>query len=141
MAMNRSPGVTARESIDTRPIAAAASPCLMEPPAAVATSAALKGNHSTSLRHPAAGATPLQRRPRYLDVVERQHPIANHLILFVSLAGNQHEVARLRLPHGALDRVLAVHQCDAAHLPLSRLRPRRSDTLGGHNATLDLFDD
>ena len=42
-----------------------------------------------------AGAAPRQRRSRDVDVVERQHPVADHLVLLVPLAGDQHEVARL----------------------------------------------
>ena len=44
------------------------------------------------------------RVARHFDVIERQRPIANHLILFVALAGDDHEVAWLGCANRVLDR-------------------------------------
>src|SRR6185436_4513511 len=108
MATKKSPSPTVRESIDTASIACAASPRISRPPVAATMSPAVSGSRSTSLRRPRAGPPPGERRARHLDVVERQHALADDLVFLVPLAGNQHEIARSRVANGALDRGLAI---------------------------------
>ena len=98
IATNRSPAASVRESIDDpldrrRPVARAPP----RPPVAAAISAAVSASGSTryDTREPAAAAR--QRGARHLDVVERQRPIADDLVLLVPLAGDEHEIAGPRL--------------------------------------------
>jgi hypothetical protein len=55
-----------------------------------------------------AGAPPHERRPRDIHVVERQDAVANRLRSLVTLARNEHEIARPRVAHRALDRLRAI---------------------------------
>ena len=97
MATNRSPGCTDRVSIDHR--STRWSPARREttrPPVAAAISAARQRNRlATGPRHPRAAAPARQRGARDLDVVERQRPVADDLVLLVPLAGDEHRSPRL----------------------------------------------
>src|SRR6476469_8974614 len=74
-----------------------------------------------------------QRCPCDLDVVESERFGAYHLVLLVSLAGNQHEIAGQSGLNGFIDRLLAIND---GKDPLSGAATRI-----WRDATLDLFDD
>src|SRR6185436_16497482 len=97
-ATNRSPAAIDRVSIDHRSTLWSGRPDTTRPPVAAAISAALSAIASvTALRHSRAAAAAPQRGARDLDVVERQRPIADHLVFLVSLAGDQDQIAAARL--------------------------------------------
>ena len=119
IATKKSPGASVRESIETRPIGVAASPETSRPAAAVARIPAVSdtGGHC---RHETREPRALrERRARDLNVVERQRPLADHLVFLVPFSGNEHEIAGACLADGVLDRQLAVHDRHADR----RLRP------------------
>ena len=105
------------------------------------SSPAVSASDLHALRHPRAAAASRQRRARDLDVVERQRPVADDLILLVSLAGDQHQIAGPRVVHGALDRGLPIAIATSG-VDSWRPRPCRGSAIRRHHdAALDLLDD
>src|SRR5437660_5444884 len=99
--MNKSPAASVRVSIDTPPNSTDKLPDTIVPRnlsraaathPAVRRIADLAGTAATS-DHAGIRATPRQRLSRDGDVVERQHAFANHLVLFMALARDQHDIA------------------------------------------------
>src|SRR3954471_7387648 len=108
IATNSSPLPIDRESIDRPAIASPGSPCSSRPPVALTMSAGVSGSRSTRLRHSRSGASAGQRRARDFHVVERQRPLADDLIFFVPLPGNQDQISRGGIAYGALDGGLPI---------------------------------
>src|SRR5918995_3950497 len=140
MATKKSPGASVRLSIAIRATGWSGVPRTMRPPVAAAMWAAVKGRRSTRLRDPAAGAAAPKRAPRHLDVVEGQRPIANDLVLLVSLPGDEHEIAGPRDAHRPLDRLRAIDDREIGR-PLRAAAIRRRAIRGHDDAALDFFDD
>src|SRR5688572_13414486 len=101
MAKNRSPDASVLESIENPVTYRSSSPATSRPfiaaamvPAASGIGARVNSSAPSMLLPASALSAPsaAQRRPRHFAVVERQHPIANLLILLVALAGDQHHV-------------------------------------------------
>src|SRR5688572_26005155 len=96
MAKNKSPDASVLESIENPVTYRSSSPATSRPFIAAAMVPAASGIgarvNSSAPSVSSAAAAPRQRRPRHFAVVERQHPIANLLILLVALAGDQHHV-------------------------------------------------
>src|SRR5258708_15429121 len=71
-------------------------------------------NHRSLLVH--ARAALRQRFARDGHVVERQHAIADHLVLLVSLAGDEQQITRPGETDGFLDRLAAIRNRQQPHL-------------------------
>ena len=89
--------------------------------------------HLRRLRSPRQPAR--QRLAGDGDVVERQHPIADHLVLLVSLAGDQDQVA------GAAPRARPARSPRPRSTTASTSVRRRGAPAAGRDAALDLLDD
>ena len=117
IATNSSPAPSVRVSIDT-PVNSRARVARRRraPPIASATHDRAVSAASGSLPDTTAGlpcidarvGPALQRLARHRHVVERQHAVADHLVLLVSLAGDQHEIAGPR----QLDRLARSPRAD-----------------------------
>src|SRR6202521_5785070 len=99
-AMYSSPAPSVRVSIETPSISRAASPETMSPAIASATDRALNRISMTPLHDPGAGPAARQGLARHHHVIERQYAIADHLMLLVALARDEHEIPG----SGQLDR-------------------------------------
>ena len=98
MPMYNSPGASVRVSIDTPVNWRVSAPATIAPAMAVATQSAfsrISGVSATarSLHHARVGPSADQRVARHGDIVERQRAVADHLILLVSFAHDEHQVA------------------------------------------------
>ena len=113
------------------PISRAGSPCSSRPPVATAMSPAVSGSRSTRLRHPRAGAPARQRRACHLHVVERQRPLADDLVLFVTLPRDQHQIPGGRVANRTLDGALAVGDREIGRGPAERETPSEAARSAG----------
>jgi hypothetical protein len=98
MPMYNSPGASVRVSIDTPVNWRVSAPATIAPAMAVATQSAfsrISGVSATarSLHHARVGPSANQRVARHGDIVERQRAVADHLILLVPFACDEHQVA------------------------------------------------
>src|SRR5437773_7693926 len=104
MPMYSSPGASVRVSIDTPVNSRVSAPATIVPTMAVATQSAvsrISGVCGTALRDARIGPAAGQRLARHGDIVERQRAVADHLILLVPFARDEHQIAA---PRG-LDRL------------------------------------
>ena len=122
------------------PIGRRRSPDTTRPPVAAATSPAVSATVSRRYDTLRAARRRASAAARHLDVVERQRPVADHLVLLVSLAGDQHEIAR-RARRGSPARSPRAVDDREARRRLRRLPLRPHPVRRQHDAALDLFDD
>src|SRR5688572_1790851 len=104
-AMKKSPGCNVRVSVTMLPISPARSPDRTSPPTASATQPRVSRRSSPN---PRPEAPRHQRLARYRHVVKWQRHATDLLVLLVSLAGDQHDIACLRLGHGMKNRLPAI---------------------------------
>src|SRR5207247_4056660 len=125
-----------RVSIHTPVNSRVSAPATIVPTMAVATQSAvsrISGVCGTALRDARIGPAAGQRLARHGDIVERQRAVADHLILLVPFARDEHQIAGPR----ELDRPSNRRQAiDDRQQALSAV-PLRV----GRDAALDLLDD
>ena len=114
-ATNRSPGPTSRESKAT-PVDGEVADARRR-----RSRAAISARRSRAARHASRRASPARR----VDVVERQHQVADDLALLVALAGDQHDV--LRRPPRRSPRAIASRRSPISVAPGAPSSTSRAD--------------